>query len=271
VGSDEAGSSSRVEESDEKRGADSTPLNVPSAEPQSPIKDVAITEEKQIEKIPTEQTIQEAPADQLENNEDQEAEPLGTEGGLTPDNATLLAAVKSFQAQNLAMGCAKVLEELKAYYGWELSKMRLKKCMNTYHLNTEENESKIEEAEARPPKLPPNPLQAQLKCVDMVLYGRGECNFGVTPNPDMGPVLDVSKTLFFYLIINLLFFRTAKTQSSRPSRCIIHLLLTHPKFSISGLSIKPAPRLLGFALRMSQGNFRLSKETPVPNPMLNYN
>jgi hypothetical protein len=88
VGSDEVESSSRVEESYEKRGADSTPPNAPPAEFQSPIKDVAITEEKQIEEIPTDQNIEEAPADQLENNEDQEVEPLRTEGGFESESTS---------------------------------------------------------------------------------------------------------------------------------------------------------------------------------------
>ena len=80
VGSDEVVSFSRVEESDKKRGADSTPSNASSAESQSPIRAVAITEEKQIEDIPTEQNIEEVSADQLENNEDQTAETLETQG-----------------------------------------------------------------------------------------------------------------------------------------------------------------------------------------------
>jgi hypothetical protein len=239
VGSNEAGSSSQVGESDETRGADTTPLNVPPAEPQSPIKDVAIT----IEEIPTEETIEEAPAEQLENNEDQEAESSGTEGGLTPDDATLLAAVKSFQAQNPSMGLAKVRQALKAYYGWELSKKRLKTCI--------------------PPTLPPDPLQVRLTYKDVVLYGYGKYNFGltpITPNPDEGTVLDVSKTSFFFLIIDLLFFRSTYTQltsSSSGKRYVLFrirtngLLLIHLKFSISGLTIKPAPRLLEFVLSMS--------------------
>jgi hypothetical protein len=88
VVSDEVGSSSRVEVTDEKRGADSTPSNAPSAESQSPIRAVVITEEKQIEEIPTEQNIEEAPADQVENNEDREAEPLGTEGGFESESTS---------------------------------------------------------------------------------------------------------------------------------------------------------------------------------------
>jgi hypothetical protein len=88
VRSDEVGSSSRVEESVEKRGADTTLPNAPSAESQSLIKAVAITIEKQIEQIPTEQNIEEAPADQLENNEDKEAEPLGTEGGFESESTS---------------------------------------------------------------------------------------------------------------------------------------------------------------------------------------
>jgi hypothetical protein len=88
VGSDEVGSFSRVEESDDKRGADSTPSNAPSAESQSPIRAVAITEEKQIEDIPTEQDIEEVPADQLENNEDQTVEPLETQGGFESESTS---------------------------------------------------------------------------------------------------------------------------------------------------------------------------------------
>jgi hypothetical protein len=86
VGSDEVGSFSQVEESDEKRGAGSAPSNAQSAESQSPIRAVAITEEKQIEDIPTEQNIEGVPADQLENNEDQTAEPFETQGGFESES-----------------------------------------------------------------------------------------------------------------------------------------------------------------------------------------
>jgi hypothetical protein len=193
----------------------------------------------------------------------------------TPDDATLLAAVKSFRAQNPAMARAKVLRELKAEYGWVLSEKRLKTCMDTHHLNTEDIESrkikeaeensevakddesglpklqelkadygwvlseqrlktcmdthylnteeiesrKIKEAEANfevakddesgPPKLPPNPLQAQLSQRYILLYGSDKYSYEITPNSDMTILLDVSKTLFFFLIINLLFFRSA--------------------------------------------------------------
>jgi hypothetical protein len=109
------------------------------------------------------------------------------------------------------MARAKVLQELRAKYGWILSEKRLKTCMDTHHLNTKEIESrKIKEAKAkskllenddvRPPKLPPNSLQAQRKYKDepqryILIYGSGEYNYGVTPNADMGLHIDVSEIL----------------------------------------------------------------------------
>jgi hypothetical protein len=127
----------------------------------------------------------------------------------TPDDATLLEALQSFRVQNPAMARAKVLQELKAKNGWVLSEKRLKTCMDTHHLNTEEIESrKMKEAEAKSkivedhksalPKLPQNPLQAQIKYKEesqryIILYGSGEYNYGITPNSDMGIFIGVSE------------------------------------------------------------------------------
>jgi hypothetical protein len=52
------------------------------------------------------------------------------------------------------------------------------------------------EAEAALPRLPANPLQAQLKYKDestryIKLYGSGEYDFGITPNSDMGVFIEV--------------------------------------------------------------------------------
>jgi hypothetical protein len=143
----------------------------------------------------------------------------------TPNEATLLEALQSFRTQNPAMARAKVLQELKAKNGWVLSEKRLKTCMDTHHLNTEEIESrKMKEAEAKSkivkdrksalPKLPQNPLQAQLKYKDesqryIILYASGEYNYGITPNSDMGIFIGVSEILFFFLITYLVFFSSA--------------------------------------------------------------
>jgi hypothetical protein len=131
----------------------------------------------------------------------------------TPNDAALLAALKSFRAQNPAMARAKVLQELRVNCGWMLSEKRLKTCMDTNHLNTEEIESRkiketeaksksVEDGESRLPKLPLNPLKAQLKYKDesqryIILYGSGEYNYGITPNSDMGIFIGVSKILLF--------------------------------------------------------------------------
>jgi hypothetical protein len=130
----------------------------------------------------------------------------------TPDDAALLEALKSFRARNPAMARAKVLQELRAKYGWVLGEKRLKSCMDANRLNTEEIESrKIKEAEAKSktveddesglPKLPLNPLKAQLKYKDesqryIILYGSGEYNYGITPNSDMGIFIGVSEIIF---------------------------------------------------------------------------
>jgi hypothetical protein len=82
------GSSSQIEENDEKRQAGSTVSIALSAESQLPMKAVAITEEKQIEKFPAEQNIEEVPTDQLENIEDQKAELLEAQGGFESESTS---------------------------------------------------------------------------------------------------------------------------------------------------------------------------------------
>jgi hypothetical protein len=91
----------------------------------------------------------------------------------TPDDTALLAALRAFRSENPTTGQAKVLQQLCSKHGWVLNEKRLKNCMDANNLNSVDIEARKaremtdkKEAESRLPKLPPNPLAAQLKCED---------------------------------------------------------------------------------------------------------
>jgi hypothetical protein len=129
---------------------------------------------------------------------------------LTPDDTTLLSALQAFRSANPTTGRAKVLQQLRSENGWILSEKRLKNVMDAHNLNAVDVEArKAKEAEEKKeaenalPKLPPNPLQAQLKYKDestryIKLYGNGKYDFGITPNADMGVFIDVIAFPFLY-------------------------------------------------------------------------
>jgi hypothetical protein len=125
----------------------------------------------------------------------------------TPDDATLLVALQSLRIEQPAIGRAKVLQQLRLDNGWQLSEKRLKACMDTHHLNTEEIElRKVKESEEKTekevlPTLPAFPLQEQLRYRLIskryfILYGTGEYDFGVTPNMDMAVVFEVRFSVY---------------------------------------------------------------------------
>lgn len=93
----------------------------------------------------------------------------------TPDDTTLLSALQAFRSANPTTGRAKVLQQLRSENVWILSEKRLKSFMNANNLNAENVEArnaKVEEATREIeignalPKLPENPLQAELKYKD---------------------------------------------------------------------------------------------------------
>jgi len=111
----------------------------------------------------------------------------------TPSDDDIVQAVRAINAQNPAIGRAKLLAQLKSDHNWALSDNRLKKILDQHDLK---RVAEVPKASATI-QIPPNAFAAQQRYKDdgtrcFKLYGRGEYDYGVSPNADMAIMIEVS-------------------------------------------------------------------------------
>ncbi|KIK67560.1 hypothetical protein GYMLUDRAFT_257417 [Collybiopsis luxurians FD-317 M1] len=121
---------------------------------------------------------------------------------ICPSDEQVSAALADFRAKQPGLGRAKILAALRSGNRWSLSEARLKKIMaHSYGSNRTSVSTDPGSSSAGPIEYPKNALAAQQKYKDQStrcfkIYGRGEYDFGVTPNSHMGtadPLKDASK------------------------------------------------------------------------------
>lgn len=108
----------------------------------------------------------------------------------TPSDDDIINAVRVINADNPAIGRAKLLSQLKAENSWALSDNRLKKLLDQHALK------RVAEVSKSGIHIPVDALAAQERYKDdsrrhFKLYGRGEYDYGVTPNSDMGILIEL--------------------------------------------------------------------------------
>ncbi|KAF2134011.1 hypothetical protein P153DRAFT_427887 [Dothidotthia symphoricarpi CBS 119687] len=109
-----------------------------------------------------------------------------------PSDEEIIDAVRVLHEQDPALGRSKVLVQLKADHGWVLSDKRLKKLLTQYDLKRVAEQPK----ELPPIQFPEDALAAQQRYKDesircFKLYGRGEYDYGVTPNADQSMLVGI--------------------------------------------------------------------------------
>ena len=112
-----------------------------------------------------------------------------------PSNDEIIQAVHDLRQTQPNLGRAKMLQQLKESRNWNLSEARFKKLVPSVNqLNAKDGETQL----SVPKKLgiPEDALAAQLLYKEnsirhFKIYGRGEYNYGVTPNADQGVLLDL--------------------------------------------------------------------------------
>lgn len=136
---------------------------------------------------------------------------------ISPSDEEILTSLRAVRLSNPLLGRAKVLAQLKSENGWTLSEARLKKLMAKHDLkssvtgkaeeeitNKQQTCSTAQEDDPTPdpdrPIYPQNALAAQqrykkhsTRCFK--LYGRGQYNYGVTPNATMAILIDVCQNI----------------------------------------------------------------------------
>ena len=109
-----------------------------------------------------------------------------------PSDDEVVRAVRTIHEQSPDLGRNKLLDQLKVNHNWTLSDKRLKKLLTQHDLKRVAERSKgLPSIE-----LTKDALSAQQRYKDnsnrcFKLYGRGEYDYGVTPNADQAILIDV--------------------------------------------------------------------------------
>lgn len=116
----------------------------------------------------------------------------------TPTDEEVISALESLTLMIIKKGYPdlarlKVLALLKTEHNWALSDARLKKIMAAYGLRSplsQNWDNAIDQSTLPPPVLPADAFAAQKKYKEesircFKIYGRGNYDYGVTPNSDM--------------------------------------------------------------------------------------
>ncbi|KAF2111381.1 hypothetical protein BDV96DRAFT_690299 [Lophiotrema nucula] len=115
-----------------------------------------------------------------------------------PSDEDILKAIRDIYASTPDLGRAKVLAKLKGDNTWQLSDNRLKKLLDSNDLKRilELPKDGSEIPVIANITIPKNALAAQIRYKDesircFKLYGKGEYDWGVTPNSDMQIMIEV--------------------------------------------------------------------------------
>lgn len=142
--------------------------------------------------------------DQQQQSQQQTTDTAPDEMANTPDDETLLKALKALRINNPSLGRAKVIEQFRAEKGWQISDKRMKACMDANNLGAidpkESEEAKKKAGKEKLPHLPPSPLGEQLSYSKrnkgrLILYGCGDYDYAVAPVSDMCVIIQVRRML----------------------------------------------------------------------------
>ena len=116
-----------------------------------------------------------------------------------PTDTEILQAARSINKSCPDIARNELLDRVKQDNGWDISNKQVKKVIFQYGLEGDKEPfapSSATDPHANPPQLPPNALEAQQKYKDestrmFRLYGRGDYDFGVSPNADQQIKIDI--------------------------------------------------------------------------------
>ncbi len=114
-----------------------------------------------------------------------------------PIDIEILKAARLIYRRNPELPRNDLLEKVKQDNSWDISNKDIKKLLTQYPLDTDTEPAPPSASPySNPPQLPPNALAAQQRYKDdstrmFKLYGRGEHDYGVSPNSDQQIKIDI--------------------------------------------------------------------------------